>query len=271
MGLFNATHEDGQLVMTHIYNDTFFDYIDKGARSSAQALIGLLGDWLKPSSVLDLGSGRGVWLDEWRSAGVADVLGVDGSYVNQSQLAIPQDQFLAADLTSVVDTGRRFDLAQSLEVGEHLPTDASETLVDSLTNASNRVLFSAAVVGQGGEFHVNEQPLSFWQDMFQARGYRPYDCLRPHLATNQAVEPWYKYNSVLYVNDAGSAGLPDAVLKHALPTGQKVKNGGDALWRLRRGIVSHLPQTTVTKIAQARASVLAARAKREDAPQGQRA
>jgi hypothetical protein len=64
--------------------------------------------------------------------------------------------------------GRRFDLVQSLEVGEHLPLSAAETLVDSLTTASDRVLFSAAVKGQGGEFHVNEQPLAFWQELFEA-------------------------------------------------------------------------------------------------------
>ena len=67
--------------MTHVYNDTFFDYIDQGARSSAQALTGLLSDWIKPQSVLDLGCGRGVWLDEWQRNGATDVLGVDGDYV----------------------------------------------------------------------------------------------------------------------------------------------------------------------------------------------
>ncbi|MEO5619444.1 MAG: methyltransferase domain-containing protein [Cypionkella sp.] len=246
--------------MTHIYSDTFFTYIDAGARRSAQALLGLLGPWLKPTSVLDLGSGRGVWLDEWRKTGVAEVLAVDGDYVNRAELAVPQDCFLAADLTAPVDTGRRFDLAQSLEVGEHLRPEASEVLVDSLTRASDRVLFSAAVVGQGGEFHVNEQPLKHWQALFAARGYRAYDCLRPALKSNRAVEPWYRYNAVLYLNEAGARGLPEAVLKTALPEGEALRNGGDLIWRLRRTVVARLPQGTVTRIAQARAAIIAARA-----------
>ncbi|MEO0401777.1 MAG: methyltransferase domain-containing protein [Pseudomonadota bacterium] len=247
--------------MTHVYNDTFFDYIDQGARSSAQALTGLLSDWIKPQSVLDLGCGRGVWLDEWQRNGATDVLGVDGDYVDRTQLAIDAASFQPGDLTKPLGLGRRFDLAQSLEVGEHLPTAASDALVDSLTQASDRVLFSAAVVGQGGEFHINEQPLSFWQQKFEDRGYRAYDCLRPPLKTNRAVEPWYRYNAVLYVNSAGQADLPEAITKHAVPEGARVQNAGDALWRLRRGIVANLPQNTVTKIAKARAAILAAKAR----------
>lgn len=249
--------------MSHVYNDTFFDYIDQGARQSARAFAALLTPWLRPQSVLDLGSGRGVWLDEWQKAGVADVLGVDGDYVDRSKLAIAPSSFRAADLTRAVEFDRRFDLAQSLEVGEHLPHAASEPLVDSLTRASDRVLFSAAVTGQGGEFHINEQPLSFWQELFAARGYRAYDCLRPSLKANRAVEPWYRYNAVLYVNESGRAGLPEQVLQHELGDGQVVRNGGDALWRLRRGVVSHLPRGTVTGIAQLRAKAIAARARRK--------
>jgi len=183
--------------MSHIYSDTFFDYINQSARASAKPFVSLLFPLLKPTTVIDLGSGRGVWMDEWRKGGAEDVLAVDGDYVDRAQLAVAPEQFMAADLTQPVKTGRRFDLAQSLEVGEHLPTKASEVLVDSLTRASDRVLFSAAVTGQGGEFHVNEQPLSFWQDIFAAKGYVAYDCVRPALKDNKDIAPWYRYNAIL--------------------------------------------------------------------------
>lgn len=246
--------------MMHIYNDTFFDYINESARASARPMISYLYPQLRPTSVLDLGSGRGVWLNEWRRKGVETVLGVDGDYVSRDTLAIAGDEFLAADLTQPLNTGRRFDLAQSLEVGEHLPEEASVTLVGSLTAASDRVLFSAAVKGQGGEHHVNEQPLAFWQELFEARGYRPFDCVRPVLRNNRSVAPWYRYNAVLYVNEMGRSGLPDAVARSELPLGATVKDGGDLMWSLRRRIVSHLPRRAVTKIAQVRAGILAKRA-----------
>jgi hypothetical protein len=248
--------------MSHIYNDTFFDYINQSARASAKPMIALLFAKLQPQSVIDLGSGRGVWLDEWKRAGATDVLAVDGDYVSREQLAVAPEDFLAADLTAPVETGRRFDLAQSLEVGEHLPRQASGTLVDSLTNASDRVLFSAAVTGQGGEFHVNEQPLSFWQDLFAARGYVAFDCARPHLRNNKDIAPWYRYNAILYVNAAGRKGLPQDILDTEIAPGQPVKNAGHLSWRLRLAIVKMLPRPAVTFIAQARAWVLAVRARR---------
>jgi len=252
--------------MTHIYNDTFFDYIDGGARSSAKALIGLANSWIKPRSVLDLGCGRGVWLDEWHAAGVGRVHGVDGAYVNRETLAIPRDSFQVADLTKPLTFDAKFDLAQSLEVGEHLPTSASDTLVDSLCNSANRIVFSAAVVGQGGEFHVNEQPLSFWQEKFAARGFHAYDCLRPYLKSNSAVEPWYRYNAVFYANEAGAQDLPKEITQYALPEGELVRNGGDLKWRCRKALVGRLPQGAVTQIAQLRAARLAAKAVKTSDP-----
>ncbi len=251
--------------MSHIYNDTFFDYINQSARASAKPLIALMFPKLQPQSVIDLGSGRGVWLDEWKSAGACDVLAVDGDYVNRDQLAVAAKDFLAADLTKPVKTGRRFDLAQSLEVGEHLPTEASETLVDSLTSASDRVLFSAAVKGQGGEFHVNEQPLSFWQDLFAARGYVAFDCVRPNLKDNKDLASWYRYNTILYVNKAGRVGLPPEILATEIAAGKPVKNAGNLAWQLRLSVVGKLPRGVVTFIAQARAVVLAIHARRAKA------
>lgn len=247
--------------MTHIYSDTFFDYIDTGARMSADAITGLLNGWLRPQSVADLGCGRGVWLNAWQAQGVPSVLGVDGDYVNRSTLAIPAKSFQAADLTEPLRFRRRFDLAQSLEVGEHLPTRASDTLVQSLCDASDRVLFSAAVVGQGGEFHINEQPLAFWQAKFAERGYAAYDCVRPYVKQNTAIEPWYRYNSVLYLNEAGAQNLPSAIQATRLETGEVLREIGDLPWQVRRKLVSRLPRGAVTRIAQWRAGYLARRAR----------
>ena len=66
---------------------------------------------------------------------------MDGDYVDQTRLAVDQSSFMATDLTIPLELEQRFDLAQSLEVGEHLALSAAETLVDSLTAASDRILF----------------------------------------------------------------------------------------------------------------------------------
>ena len=246
--------------MAHVYNTDFFDYIDAGARASARALIAAVQPWLKAESVADFGCGRGAWLAEWQVVGVGDVCGLDGDYVDRTQLAIPEIAFRPVDLTKPQDLGRRFDLAQSLEVGEHLPESAAETLVASMCGHADRIVFSAAVRGQGGEFHVNEQPLSFWQDLFATHGYTAFDCIRPALAQNRTVEPWYRYNAVFYANEAGQKDLPDEVL--ATRVEGSVRDAGDLPWRLRKLVVSVLPRPVVTSIAKGRAAVIARQARK---------
>ncbi|WP_282021316.1 methyltransferase domain-containing protein [Ruegeria faecimaris] len=242
--------------MSHIYSNEFFDYIDQGARRSANRLIACLLGKISADSVVDFGCGRGVWLSEWQAAGCKDIAGVDGDYVDRDKLAIPAEAFIGADLSKPVELGRQFDLAQSLEVGEHLPHDASASLVQSLTTHSDLVLFSAAVPGQGGEFHINEQRLSFWQGLFAERGYTAYDCLRPEMFGDQSIEPWYRYNSVLYANQSGAARLSQDVLDTKVAPGA-LKEVGSLGWTLRKLVVRALPRSAVTAIAQVRASVIA--------------
>ncbi|MGI9394202.1 MAG: class I SAM-dependent methyltransferase [Boseongicola sp.] len=241
----------------HEYSNDFFDYINDGARASARELISVIGPWVDPIRVLDLGCGRGIWLDEWLKAGAKEILGVDGSYIDRSQLAIPTESFRAADLTELHDFGCKFDLAQSLEVGEHLPETASSTLVKSLTHHSNRVLFSAAVPGQGGENHINEKPLQFWRSLFFAEGFRAYDCVRPVLNGNSKVEPWYRYNTLLYANEAGARGLPNQVINTQVPEGENLREIGSLPWRMRRVIVSAMPLNLATWIARKNAARIA--------------
>jgi hypothetical protein len=68
-------------------------------------------------------------------------------------------------------------------------------------------MFSAAVPGQGGEHHINEQPLEYWRRKFAQRGYLACDVLRPLLRSNTQVEPWYRYNILIYASAAVAATL----------------------------------------------------------------
>ena len=73
-------------------------------------------------------------------------------------LAIPRECFSAVDLNKSFEVDRRFDLAMSMEVAEHLVPESSANFVRSLTRLSDIVLFSAAVPGQGGTNHINFHP-----------------------------------------------------------------------------------------------------------------
>jgi hypothetical protein len=84
-------------------------------------------------------------------------------------------------------------------VAEHLPVESADTLLDSLTAASDVVLFSAAIPFQLGIGHVNPQWQSWWVKRFESRGYRAVDCIRPAVWDNPDVEYWYAQNAILYL------------------------------------------------------------------------
>jgi SAM-dependent methyltransferase len=247
--------------MPHVYTDEFFDYIDMGVKRSATALIGVLQPQLNATSVVDFGCGRGLWLAEWTRNGARDVIGIDGDYVARDRLAIPDSRFEPRDLTKRIDLERKFDLCMSLEVAEHLTPEASEEFVATLVRHSDCVLFSAAVPGQGGEFHINERPLEFWRDLFGRHGYQPHDCVRPALKGNSDVEPWYRYNTILYANDAGRARLSTAILESRVAETQPIPDVSSAFWKARKMIVRRLPTRVATQIAQVRAAWIARRVK----------
>ncbi|WP_298910522.1 methyltransferase domain-containing protein [uncultured Aliiroseovarius sp.] len=247
--------------MSHVYSNEFFDYIDSGVTRSAEALIGSIIPQLQPSSVVDFGCGRGLWLAEWSRHGVGDVIGIDGDYVDRDRLSIPKSCFKSCDLTKPIDLERKFDLCVSLEVAEHLAPQASDEFVKTLVKHSDCVMFSAAVPGQGGEFHINERPLEFWRGLFKRHGYQAYDFVRPLLKDNKNVEPWYRFNTILYANATGQSRLPMAVLDTLVEDTTPIADVSSIPWKLRKLVVRRLPIKMATQIAQARAAIIAKRVK----------
>jgi len=229
------------------YDDLFFDHIDAMALRSAGAVVEALYPRLRPSSVLDVGCGRGGWLRVWRQAGCPIVHGVDGDYVDRQRLFIEDNQFEAMDLSTPLDLGQRFDLVQCLEVGEHLPSPASPTLIESLIRHGNIVLFSAATPGQGGTHHINERPLEFWRKLFRDRGYHAYDMLRPLISGNTAIDPFYRYNTVLYASDATELSADIAATR--VPDRQPLREYAPWPWLLRRLVLRNLPVSVIDRAA----------------------
>lgn len=245
----------------HQYSHDFYNYIDAGSRRSARAVARLLLPEIKIKSLLDVGAGHGAWAAEWLAAGVKDVLAVDGDYVDRAQLAVPVKDFLAHDLATALDLKRRFDLVQTLEVAEHLPAAKADLFVDNLVAHGDVILFSAAVPHQGGEHHVNEQPPEYWRIRFAMRGYAVFDFVRPGLADAGGVMPWYRFNTYLYANEAGTERLSKAIRATRIPDDQPLTIGGDLKWALRRAAVRMIPGALVKPIAIAKAKI-EARAKR---------
>jgi SAM-dependent methyltransferase len=233
----------------YAYKEDFFAYIEKGASRSAQAVVPLIRNLLSVDSVLDVGCGHGVWLREWRNRGTADVVGVDGSYVDKSRLAIPAARFVERDLSRPFDLDRRFDLVQSLEVGEHIAEEQADIFVANLVTHGDVILFSAAAPGQGGEFHVNEQPYEYWRDKFAKHGFRTFDWLRPRIRDLSTIEPWYRYNTLLFARGTALDCVTAELLQTEIPHHQPVPIRAALSWRIRNGVLARLPQRSVHRLA----------------------
>lgn len=173
------------------------DYLRR-AVVSAQNVLPHIFSLVRPSSVVDFGCGGGAWLSVCNEMGINDVIGLDGSYVDTKKLQFPEEHFLAHDLRQPLEITRRFDLAISLEVAEHIPAEASRIYIQSLVKLSPVILFSAAIPHQGGVGHVNEQWPSYWMELFHELNYRPIDCIRKIIWNTKEIDTWYKQNTILF-------------------------------------------------------------------------
>lgn len=166
--------------------------------SAARAVVRLLQTRLTYASVLDVGCGIGVWLREFLAQGATEAAGLDGPWVPSERLVIPPSNFRVHDLGMPFRLGRRFELIVCLEVAEHLPAAAAETLLDSLAAHGDQIVFSAAVPGQGGFRHINEQWQEYWIERFRQRGFVAYDVLRAALWHHPDVPYYYAQNILVY-------------------------------------------------------------------------
>lgn len=183
------------------YDGDFFREAQASGRLSAEVVVPLLMDWIRPESVVDVGCATGSWLAVFRLAGVRNILGIDGGEVALDQLDIPVESFRRADLAAGLDDIGSFSLALSLEVAEHLPAARAERHVADLVRLAPVVAFSAAIPHQGGTHHVNEQWPDFWSDLFKRWGYIALDCVRPMIWSDAGVAWWYRQNLIVYAGE----------------------------------------------------------------------
>jgi SAM-dependent methyltransferase len=163
----------------------------------AQCIVPVIMELFHPRSVLDVGCGLGNFLQEFQNAGVQDVTGIEGSWLDKSKLVISEQYVQIHDLETEVSLGRKFDVALCLEVAEHLKPEAAEHLVKTLTTHSDVVVFSAAIPYQGGQNHINEQWLGYWQTLFANYEFDMYDVIRHRIWNDNRIYWWYRQNIVV--------------------------------------------------------------------------
>lgn len=187
------------------YDEDFYSKDIEGKFKSAAIILGLLYEQYKPHSVIDVGCARGAWLASAESLGAKILKGLDGAWIGETHLLSKNIDFSPVSFDEAMPKlNQKYDLCMSLEVAEHLSESNAKHFVDFLCNASNVVLFSAAIKYQGGINHINEQWQSYWVNLFKSNGYECFDLFRPYLWNNTSVEWWYRQNTFLFVNSSSS-------------------------------------------------------------------
>ena len=202
--------EKNQIQNSTLYDKKFFATRDERTRFAAEKILSIVLKNFIVKSAVDFGCGTGTFLKFLKNNGVS-VTGLDGDYIDRKILVITEKEFIPVDLNKPVHLGKKYDLAISLEVAEHLPESSAENFITSLCEASDIVLFSAAVKGQGGVGHVNEQFLSYWQKIFSNKGYKMLDIIRPEILNNQKIPPYYRQNATIFVCDDVYKILPNSI------------------------------------------------------------
>ncbi|MBN9509431.1 MAG: class I SAM-dependent methyltransferase [Alphaproteobacteria bacterium] len=156
-------------------------------------------------SVLDLGCGTAFLLARFAAHGKR-VAGVEASdHAREFVPAEVRDAVVPGDLTTPLDLARH-DLVVCAEVAEHLPASRADHLVETICRAAGRwIFFTAAVPGQGGFGHINEQPHAYWIERFEPYGARldpaRTQALRAELLPALQVTWWFARNAMLFRRD----------------------------------------------------------------------
>jgi len=182
------------------YSSDFYNEMKDSNMESAKIVVPLVLSYLDGvDSMIDIGCGTGIWTKVFKDNGVKEVMGVDGSWVKEDSLLIKKDEFIQKDLSTKLGVDKKFDLAISLEVAEHIEKSSADIFVDNLVNLAPVILFSAAIPLQGGTHHINEQWPSYWEEKFNERGYVVVDCIRRQVWENKGVSFFYAQNIMFFV------------------------------------------------------------------------
>ncbi|MDG2389622.1 MAG: methyltransferase domain-containing protein [Planctomycetaceae bacterium] len=188
--------------MINNYKQQFFKNRHERTKYAADHILPIVIEALpQHNSAVDFGCGVGTWVSTLKEHGANDILGLEGPWLDEKLLEIEPQEFRSANFEEVVSLDKKYDLAMTLEVAEHLSPEAASNFVKSLVNASDFVLFSAAIPLQGGVRHLNEQWPDYWAELFRAEGYAVVDFVRCKIWDEPNIPVWYRQNILMFVKE----------------------------------------------------------------------
>ena len=189
-----------------IYNSVYFENdVEKPAVASAPAITESIISDLQPNSVIDVGCGTGALIQVLKENG-CQVFGLEYAEAALQLCRARGVDVQKFDLEKeTLAIGRTFDVAISMEVGEHLPEKSADRYVEILAQLSNTIVFSAASPGppeRHAHDHVNEQPKQYWLSKFRALGLECDEVMsrrwRKKWQDSGSVVYWYHENVMIF-------------------------------------------------------------------------
>lgn len=204
-----------------VYSNDFYLQFREKKLNSAKEILPIIFELVNPKSLIDIGCGTGDWLSIAKNLGIKEITGIDGDYISEEQLLIPPENFIPHDLEQPISIEKKFDMAMTLEVAEHLSDERSSSFVDDLTKLAPVVYFSASIPFQGGVNHINEQWPEYWIKKFESKNYVCIDCIRDQVWTNEKVGQGYAQNSFIYADKTKLGFYKKLEEKYKNPSGFK--------------------------------------------------
>lgn len=246
--------------MSQIYNEKFYQAQKNESYQSAKVLLEIFKEQVfSPKSVVDIGCGIGTWLRPWQeiSKNGIEILGIDDNEMDEKSFFIDKKYYHKTNLTKPAkeilkeifkkQKPRKFDLVQSLEVGEHFSEEFAPNFIDLLTNLGDLVLFSAAIPYQGGTHHVNCREPGYWANLFKERGFDCFDILRAGLWDVKNIAYYYRQNIMLYARGDSIKALQERGFKKCAKPSYLIHYD---MWKLRNDEFMRIYQQLLLARAQ---------------------
>lgn len=188
-----------------LYNEKFHQQIDESEAVQAE----LLALWIKDRlrhlwtevHVDDIGASRGLYVRKLLAMGIS-AKGYD-KFTEYEPLVTRCDITQPMTLESGIGWGKKFFVTLCLEVFEHVEDVHWERMILNLIQRANVVIFSAALLGQGGTGHINCRSRYEWIRRFAMMGWMldldSTEHLVAFLSKNPGVMGWLKANVMIFV------------------------------------------------------------------------
>lgn len=163
------------------------------SKNMAQAIFEL--QQANGKKVIDFGCGRGDYLAHLKSKGV-ECYGYEGTPdIEKISVFKP---VVCVDLSKPLEIEHKGNVV-CIEVAEHIPAEFENQLLTNITNACDGwLLLSWAVIGQGGNGHVNERDSEYVIQTVEKLGFKYHDKISDAIRESAGNDLWWFKKSVYF-------------------------------------------------------------------------